>query len=120
MIISTAARNALADAFDALFTAGSDLVLRTAGNVAVATIGLPNPAFGAASSGTIQVGTVTPDTNAAGGTVSNAVLRDGSDVIHGTLSVGTAGAEVIMSSLTVSPGSTVTLTALTVTMPTGA
>lgn len=120
MIISTAARNALADAFDALFTAGSDFVLRTAANANIAIIGLPNPAFGAASGGTIQVGTVTPDTNAVGGTVSNAVLRDGSDAIHATLSVGTASAEVIMSSLTVAPGSTVTLTALTVTMPAGA
>lgn len=121
MILETNARNALADAFDALVNTGAgtaELRLQTSGDVEVATFALPNPAFGAASGGVITgQGTPIQDTSATGGTVAQGSIfnRNGDKVSESA--AGTSGTEIIMSSLVVGVGETVTLTALTVTQP---
>lgn len=121
MVLETNARNALANAFDDLMNTGSgtsNLKLETAGDVEVATFNLQNPAFGAASTGVITAqGTPIQDTSATGGTVAQGSLynRNGDKVSESP--AGTSGTEIIMSSLTVGVGETVTLTALTVTQP---
>ena len=121
MILETNARNALADAFDALVNTGAgtaELRLQTSGDVEVATFALPNPAFGAASGGVITgQGTPIQDTSATGGTVAQGSIfnRNGDKVSESA--AATSGQEITMSSLVVGVGETVTLTALTVTQP---
>lgn len=117
MQLDTTARNALANAFGGLFASGSTLQFRTSGGAGVATIGLASTPFGAAATGVITAGATTPDTNAAGGTVANAVLRDATTAIRATLTVGTSGAEILLSTLSIPAGATVSLSSLTITAP---
>jgi len=79
--LTTAARNAACDAVVDLCDGGSsdangDLVIRTSGDVEVATLALSNPAFGAASSGTATASAISDDTSATGGTAANFILQD--------------------------------------------
>lgn len=121
MTLETNARNALADAFDDLVNTGagtSNLKLETSGDVEVATINFQNPAFGAAAVGVITLqGVPLQDASATGGTVAQGSIynRNGDKVSESP--AGTSGTEIIMSSLVVGAGETVTLTALTVTVP---
>lgn len=121
MILETATRNALADAFDAFVNTGAgtaSLRLETSGDAEVATFNLQNPAFGNAASGVITAqGTPIEDTSATGGTVAQGSIynRNGDKVSESP--AGTSGQEITMSSLAVGAGETVTLTSLTVTQP---
>jgi len=121
MVLETATRNALADAFDALVNTGAgtaQLRLETSGDVEVATFDLQNPAFGAAASGVITLqGVPIQDTSATGGTVAQGSIynRNGDKVSESP--AATSGQEITMSSLVVGAGETVTLTSLTVTQP---
>lgn len=119
---STAARNVIADSAVDLLDVGTTnasarVVFRTSGSAEVATLIMSNPAFGSAASGVATAGAITADSNATGGTIDHAVLtdRDNNVVITGT--VGLSGAEINLSSLSVSAGDTVTLTSLTYTGP---
>jgi hypothetical protein len=121
--LTTNARNALADAFDADVNSGAGtarFVLETSGDVEVASFDLQNPAFGAASTGVITLqGVPLTDPTAAGGTIAQASLydRDAGKVCESV--AATSAAEVIVSSTTVGVGEQVTLTSLTVTIPVG-
>lgn len=115
--LSTAGKNAALDALLDLLDAGSgaasgSLLLLTAGDVQVAEIVLSNPAFGAASSGTATASSTTADTNTVAGTVTKyqAVNRDGTVVISGTV------AELTLTSDTYGTGDTATLLSWTVTI----
>lgn len=119
MIIPATARNALLSAYIALLTNVAKLRLRTAGGAEVANIILPNPAFGTPVNGVSNIGTVTADTDANGGTIADAVFLNATDVVQGTMSVGTSNAEVVLSSLTIPAGATVTVSSFTLTMPAG-
>lgn len=122
-VLETATRNALADAFDAHVNTGSGTAtfkLEASNDAEVASFDLSNPAFGSASSGTITLADVPlEDTSAAGGTVAQASLynRNGDKVCESV--AATSAEEVTVSSTTVGVGETVTLTALTVTVPVG-
>lgn len=121
MILETIARNALADAFDALVNTGSGtatFVLETSADAEVASFDLQNPAFGAANTGVITLeGTPIQDTNAAGGTVAQgSIYNRNNDKVSESVA-GLSGEEITMSSLTIGAGETVTLTSLTVTQP---
>jgi len=120
-ILETATRNELADAFDTAVNTGSGTataVIETVGDVALATINLQNPAFGAASSGVITLaGVPLSDTSAdSTGTAAQMSIydRDGAKVCEST-----EGSELTMSSTSITSGETVNLTSLTVTVPVG-
>lgn len=121
MILETATRNALANAFDDTVNTGSGtamLKLETSGDVEVATFNLQNPAFGAAATGVITLqGVPIQDTSATGGTVAQGSLYDRNGAKVSESAAATSGQEITMSSLVVGVGETVTLTALTVTQP---
>lgn len=118
----TAIRNGIADyVVDRLDlgtgTSAGRLVFQTSGGTAVATLALSNPAFGAASAGVATASTITSDTNAAGGTVAKAELRDRDATAIVLCAVGTSGSDINLSSLTVGAGDTVSVSSLTYTAP---
>jgi hypothetical protein len=121
MVITTTMRDALANAFDdAVNTGGGTATfkLETSGDVEVATFDLANPAFGAASTGVITLsGVPIQDTSATGGTVAQASMYSRAGTKLSESVAATSGQEVTVSSTTVGAGETVTLTALTVTVP---
>ena len=120
--LSTAGRNAAANAIADLMDAGTtdangDLVIQTSGDVEVATLALSNPAFGNAATGVCTANAISDDTNATGGTAANFILqdRDNTEVIRGLC--GTSGAELNLSSLAIGAGDTVSVSSLTLTVP---
>ena len=117
-----ATRNALADALVDLCDVGSadatgDLVIMAGGDVAVATLALSATAFGAASGGVATAAEISDDTNAAGGeaVAHKFQNRDNVEVWRGT--TGTSGSDLNLSSTSINPGDTVSVSAYTVTMP---
>lgn len=93
------------------------LKIRDSGNVVLATITLTDPC------GTVSSGVLTfdfdPDistTASATGTANNAIITDSADttVISG-LTVGTSGTDVILDSVSITSGQTVTITTGTIT-----
>jgi hypothetical protein len=120
-VLETTMRDGLANAFDDVVNTGGGTAtfkLETSGDVEVASFDLQNPAFGAASTGVITLaGVPLQDTSAAGGTVAQASMynRGATKVCESV--AATSGQEVTVSSTTVGVGETVTLTALTVTVP---
>lgn len=134
MKISTAARNTLADALDNLINTGAGTATLTiysgsqpanpntalSGNTALATFNLANPAFGTAASGAIALsGVPLSDAADATGTATffRIVDRGGAAVVDGT--VGTSGADLNLTTTSISTGVTVEITSLTITMPVG-
>lgn len=117
--LSTAARNAACNAIVDLcdVSAPGNLVIRTSGDVEVATLPLSNPAFGSASTGVATASAITSDTSATGGTAAKATLEDGAAATVITLTVSTSGADLNLSSTTIGAGATVSVSSLTVTVP---
>lgn len=129
MKISTAARNAMVDAFTALVTTTSHLYIRTGAaptntsdgdsGTLLATLTMNATAFGAASSGVATAGSITSETNAPNsGTMGHYRIKNNADaavVCQGD--VGLSGADINFDSVTVVAGGTVALTSLTVTQP---
>jgi len=121
MVLETAARSALADAFDDYVNTGAgtaNMKLETSGDVEIATFNFQNPAFGAAASGVITLaGTPIEDSSATGGTVAQASIynRNGTKVCE--MVAATSGQEVTVSSTSIAAAEVVTLTSLTVTVP---
>jgi hypothetical protein len=120
--LETATRNAAADAVvdlvDAGVTAGNGtLVFQTATDAAVATLTFSATAFGAATGGVATAASITSDTNATGGTAAQASIFDSDSTKILEATVGTTGTEIILSTLAVGAGDTVSMSSLTVTMP---
>jgi hypothetical protein len=99
--------------------AAGDLRFLTSGDVQVALLPLSNPAFGAAASGVATASAITSDTNAAGGTIAKAALRDrnNGDVVLCSVTATGGGGDIELSSVVVSAGQTVSLSSLTYTAP---
>lgn len=118
MTLSTAARNAMISALGTLLNSGS-IRFNTAGAVQVALIGFGATAFGAPATGVITANAMSADTNAAGGTVASALLRDSgaATVITATVSVTGGAGEFQLSTLTIGAGDTVSVSPLTITQP---
>lgn len=115
-----ATRNGIADyVVDQLDlnTPPAKLIMLTAGSATVATLTFPNPAFGAAASGTATAGTIVADSSAVGGTIAKAELRQGGSTPIIACSVGTSGADINMNSVVISAGQQVSITSLTYTAP---
>jgi hypothetical protein len=118
--LETAARNAACNAIVDLIDAGAGagtLVYQTSGDVEVATLTFSDPAFGDAANGVATAGSIASDTNATGGTASQASIFDSDNNKVMELTVATSGADINISSTTIGAGDTVACTSLTVTVP---
>ena len=116
----TAVRNTLAEAIATAVDAGAgagQVVIMTSGDVEVATLAMSDPAFGAAASGSITANAISDDTSATGGTAALFKVTDsaGTEVYRGT--VGTSGADLNLSSLSIGAGDTVSISSLVYTAP---
>lgn len=133
--ISTAARNAAADAIADLADAGSGpatIEIRTgaqpasandaASGTLLATFTCDDPAFGAASAGvaTLQDAPLLT-TGAAAGTAGHFRLKDsaGATVMDGSVTATGGGGQLELNTTTVSIGVNLEITSGTVTMPAG-
>jgi hypothetical protein len=115
-VLETVARNAACNAIVDLLDSGT-LVFETSADGEVATLSFSATAFGAASSGTASANEIFDDTSAAGGTVAQASLYTSASAKVMECTVGTGGAEINLSSLTVGAGDTVSCSALSITVP---
>lgn len=123
--IQTAARNAACDAIVDLVDGGAgagtielkSAASTVAGTSEVATLTFSDPAFGAASVGVATGNAIASDTNATGGTASDYTVFDSNNTAVWQGSVGTAGADLNMSSTTIGGGDTVSISSFTMTMP---
>lgn len=118
----TAVRNGIADfVVDQLDegTPPGKLKFQTSGDVDVATLTFPNPAFGSASAGVATAGTIVSDTNAAGGTITKARMKNAAltDKIICSVTATGGGGDIELSSVAVSAGQTVSMTSLTYAAP---
>jgi len=97
-----------------------DLVFRTSGEVAVATLSwTATPAFGAASAGTATMNAINDDTNAAGGTTDRFTFqdRDNAEVFRGSVTATSGGGDIELSSVAIGVGDTVSMTSFSYTAP---
>lgn len=116
----TAIRNTLADAVVDALDAGTtdangDLVIMDSGDTEVATLGLSNPAFGAAASGTATANSISDDTNATGGTAAKFKMqdRDNGEVFRGTVTATGGGGDLELSSVSIGASDTVSVSSFT-------
>lgn len=95
------------------------LIFQTSGGATVATLTFPNPAFGAAAGGTATAGTILPDTNAVGGTIAKAELRQGAaaPIILCSVTATGGGGDITLNSVVISAGQQVSITSLTYSAP---
>lgn len=116
-------RNQLADLVVDAIDGGTtdttgDLVFRTSGEVAVATLSwTATPAFGAATGGTATMNAINDDTNAAGGTTDRFTFqdRDNAEVFRGSVTATSGGGDIELSSVVIGAGDTVSMTSFTYT-----
>lgn len=129
--ISTTARNTACDGIVDLCDAGGagTLEIRTgsqpanpgtaASGTLLATFTLPNPAFGAASTGVATLNAVTSVTAAATGTAGYFRIKNnaGTAIMDGDC--GTSGATLNLNTTSITSGGNVSITSGTITMPEG-
>jgi hypothetical protein len=125
--LTNAAASEAADAVVDLLDAGSSnttphlLINITANASTVATLEFTGgTAFGAASNGVATAGTITDDTNAAGGTAAafQMVDQDGTVVMDGSVTATSGGGDIELSSVAIGATDTVSISSLTYTQPT--
>ena len=119
IVYTTAVKNARLNAVTTAIGTTGVLEIGTTGmSTILATIPLANPAAPAASSGVLTFTMPESDTSAdATGTAAAARIRTatgGTDIITG-LTVGTSAADVILDSLSITTGQTVTINSATIT-----
>lgn len=119
--LTVVARNAACNGTVDLLDGGGTLVFETGTGVEVATCGLSVPAFGAATSGTATANAISSDTNATGGTVSQATFYDSqatpAPIWTVTVTATGGGGDIEMSSTSVGAGDTVSVSSYTHTQP---
>jgi hypothetical protein len=96
------------------------LVFQTSGDVEVATLTLANPAYGAADGSAVATaGTITPDSDATGGTIAKARQKNnaGTDKIICSVTSTGGGGDIELNSVVVSAGQEVSLSSLTFQAP---
>ena len=91
------------------------LIMQTAAAATVATLTFGNPAFGGAVSGVSTANAIASDTSAIGGVIAKAELRNaaGTPKVLCSVTVTGGGGDIQLSSVTVSAGQTVSMSALT-------
>ena len=121
--LETTARDAAVDAIVDLFDAGTGaatLIFETSGDVEVATCTFSNPAYGASASGTAQENAITSDSDATGGVVEHASIKDSNVLkqVELTCTAPAGGGDIeITGGLTIGAGATVSCSDLSFTMP---
>src|SRR5690606_11645723 len=123
--LSSAARSAacdgIVDLLDAGSGAGNFLLTDTAGGggSTLAEITLNDPAFGAAATGvaTLDIDPTLSATASADGTAAGWALRDSDDTVVISGDIGTGSQDLDIDNTSVTTGQTVTLGAITVTVP---
>lgn len=130
--LATAARNAAATAIGGLVDAGTGAgtlkiysgAQPATGDTAesgtlLATVAFADPAFGSASSGTINATDPAAVTGAAAGTAGWFRVEDsaGNNVYDGSVTATGGGGDLTLATTTISVGVTVDITALSITMP---
>lgn len=132
--LATATRNVMADAVDDRVNVGSgaatiklysgtqpvDANTGLSGNTLLATFTLDDPAFGAASAGTITLAGVPRNTTGVAAGTATWFRCESSDpftIFDGD--VGTSSATLVLNTTTISVGVAVTITAGTFTVPAG-
>ncbi len=122
----TALRNSVCDLVVDSADAGSGaatIEVRTGSTPGAGTLlltwTLNDPAFGSAATGAaaLAVGSTIQSTAVATGTAGHARLKDSNGTVVLELTVGTSGADVILSSLSITNGVAYQLTSGTVTQP---
>lgn len=116
LIYNTNTRNQLAAAFGNLFNGGT-LEIRTSADVVLATINLPNPAFGSPNSGTIAKNGTWQATASASGVASKAVFISSNAENEATETIGESNAAIIIDNENIVSGGTVTVSTYTYTVP---
>lgn len=81
----------------------------------VATLTFSDPAFPAASGGSVSANAIADDANATGGTVTWFRVADGAGVAVMDGDVGTTGSDLNLNSTSIAAGSTVSVTEFTIT-----
>jgi hypothetical protein len=116
---TTAVRTIITDAVTATIGTSGKLVFLTAGSVVVATLPFSATAFGAAASGVATANAITSDTNAVGGTITKAEFQTSGSVAKVLCSCTATGGggDIELSSVIISAGQTVSVSALTYTAP---
>ena len=125
--LTTAARNAACNAIVDLIDAGAgagNLILYLAnGTTEVATLALNDPAFGSASTGvaTLDVDPAVTDASATGSETAATVAifkdSDATEVLRCSVSATGGGGDIVLTNNVIAATETVTITALTVTVP---
>jgi hypothetical protein len=119
----TLVRNAIADlvvdGIDAGAGAGKLLITTTSTGTTVATLTFSDPAFGTSTGGVATASAITDSTSTGtvGGTAAKAVFTTSTGLQKIYCSVGTTGADINLSSVTISAGDTVSISSLTYTAP---
>ena len=119
--LSTTARNAIVQAIidlvDAQSPTAGNILIQDAGSTQLAEFTLKDPSYGAPSSGSADIDTPDDVTADDTGTASKAQLRDGNDtVVWADMTVGTSGAQVNLSTLSVTSGATLSVTSGTLSV----
>lgn len=132
--LATNTRNALADAVDdrinlgasagtiKLYTATQPASANTAisSQTLLATLTFSDPAFGAAAAGVITASAITQDSSAdATGTVTWARIADSDGNTVFDCDVATSSATITIDNSSIVTGAPVSITAFTITMPSG-
>lgn len=116
----TAVRTTVADTVVDLIDGGTPpghLVMQTSGGVTVATLTFAATAFGGAVAGVATAAAIVSDTNAVGGTIAKAELRNaaGTAIILCSVTATGGGGDITLSSVIISAGQTVSISSLTYT-----
>lgn len=114
--VKTARMTAVRDQIDLGAGAGK-LKIRDSGNVVLATFILNDPSGTVTNDVLTLSGFPKSDTSAdATGTAANAIITDSTDLtVASGLTVGLSGADIILDSLSITLGQTVTLNSATIT-----
>ena len=116
LTLTTDGQNAALDGFFDNLNSGT-LEIQTSGAVELATVTFGATAFAAASGGSKTANAITDDTNATGGgtaAICSFKKSDATELATGTVS--TSGANVNLSTTTISSGDTVSISSATASM----
>ena len=133
-VISASARNAACDAIVDLIDIGTGISYlkiysgtkpanpgtAVSTQVLLASLAFPNPAFGTSANGVATAGTITNETNTVDGVATWFRLcdRNGTGIRDGT--IATSGADLnFPSGVTFTAGGTVSISSLTISVPSG-
>lgn len=118
--ISTSAANVLCDGIvDLIDNGGAGTFEIQDGGVVLAELAFGSPAFGAAVAGVATSNAISDDTSANNtGTADTFQIKAGTGEVVLSGSVGTSGEDINLNTVSITTGDSISITSLTVTMPT--